>query len=99
MPDSVNKDDDGNEGLVFAVDLGGTHLRSSTVSKDGKIHHRRKQQTPRAAKAEEIVHAITRAAREFEELGKVDGRCGSGIEMQRTGCCHWRSLARRGATT
>ena len=34
-----------NSGLVFAADLGGTHLRCAAVSEDGKIHFRLKQNT------------------------------------------------------
>ena len=35
--------------LIFAADLGGTHLRAATVDQDGKIQFRFKQNTPQAA--------------------------------------------------
>lgn len=49
---------------VFAVDLGGTHLRAATVSDAGQIHFRHKQHTPHAESPNEIVRAIVEAARE-----------------------------------
>jgi glucokinase len=67
MSDSANT----NDGLVFAVDLGGTHLRASTVSKDGKIHRRHKQETPRTNNAKEIVQAIVQAAGEFQKCNAI----------------------------
>jgi len=51
---------------VFAADLGGTHLRAATVSDDGRIQFRHKQETPRAENADEIVSALIQAARECE---------------------------------
>jgi glucokinase len=56
-----------NTGLVFAADLGGTHLRAATVDRKGQIHFRLKQQTPQAKKADEIVRALVLAARECEK--------------------------------
>ena len=41
-------------GLVFAVDLGGTHLRIGLVDDTGKIHKQLKRQTP---KDESPAHA------------------------------------------
>ena len=38
----------GNKGLIFAADLGGTHLRAATVDHNGKIQFRFKQNTPQA---------------------------------------------------
>ncbi len=56
-----------NPGLVFAADLGGTHLRAATVDANGKIHFRLKQNTPQAEKADEIVRALIQALRASEE--------------------------------
>lgn len=52
--------------LVIAADLGGTNLRAATVDRQGRIHERIKQHTPKAEKASEIVRAIVSAARECE---------------------------------
>lgn len=51
-------------GLIFAADLGGTHLRAAVVGCDGKIHYRLKQPTPQAEKPDGIVHALVDAAHE-----------------------------------
>ena len=56
-----------NSGLVFAADLGGTHLRAASVDESGRIHFRLKQNTPQAKKADEIVQALVVAARECEK--------------------------------
>jgi len=60
-------------GCVFAADLGGTHLRAATVSEDGQIHFRHKQDTPRAESPGEIVAALVKAARECERQEAVAG--------------------------
>lgn len=52
--------------LVFAADLGGTHLRAASVDCGGKIHHRTKQPTPQTEKPDEIVQALVEAALECE---------------------------------
>jgi glucokinase len=66
MTDSGNSavNERANIGWVFAADLGGTHLRAATVSEDGQIHFRHKQDTPRAESPGEIVAALVNAARE-----------------------------------
>lgn len=58
-----------NPGLVFAADLGGTHLRAATIDENGKIHFRLKQKTPAAEKAAELVRALVLAVRESEKHG------------------------------
>ena len=45
----------GNKGLIFAADLGGTHLRAATVDERGKIRFRAKQNTPQGTDPNEIV--------------------------------------------
>ncbi len=52
--------------LIFAADLGGTHLRAALVGYDGTIHYRLKQPTPQAEKPDGIVHALVDAAHEGE---------------------------------
>src|SRR5688572_2362849 len=52
--------------LMFAADLGGTHLRAAVVGCDGTIHYRLKQPTPQAEKPDGIVDAIVEAAHEGE---------------------------------
>src|SRR5205809_6232353 len=53
--------------VVFAVDLGGTHLRAAIVDETGQLRSRLKQNTPRAAKANEIVRAVVDAAHTFRQ--------------------------------
>jgi glucokinase len=62
-----------NPGLVFAADLGGTHLRAATVDEHGQIHFRLKQNTPQAEKADEIVRALVLAVRESEKQSAAAG--------------------------
>ena len=60
--------------LVFAADLGGTHLRAATVDCEGRIHSRLKQPTPQAEKPDDIVHALVDAALECQrQSGAPDG--------------------------
>ena len=61
--------------LVFAADLGGTHLRAAIVDETGRIHFRTKQNTPQAEKADDVVQAIVLAMREFEKQTKETGDC------------------------
>jgi glucokinase len=63
-----------DSGVVFAADLGGTHLRAATVDEKGRIHFRLKQNTPAAEKPEEIVEALVSAARECEKQSAVAGK-------------------------
>lgn len=50
--------------LVFAVDLGGTHLRTALIDGSGVIHHQSKQRTPKGESPECVVNALVAAARE-----------------------------------
>jgi len=56
-----------DSGLIFAADLGGTHLRAATVDRCGRIHSRFKQNTPQVADATAIVDAIVKAVHEFQK--------------------------------
>ena len=60
--------------LVFAVDLGGTHLRAATVNADGQIQFRLKQQTPTADDSQQIVDAIVSAAKKCQEQARAAGQ-------------------------
>ena len=51
--------------LVFAVDLGGTHLRVALVDDTGRILKQTKQQTPKGDSAESIVVALVDTARQW----------------------------------
>ena len=53
--------------LIFAADLGGTHLRAATVDRQGNIQFRFKQSTPQGTDPTEIVDAIVAAVRECEQ--------------------------------
>src|SRR5437764_14814578 len=59
--------------LVFAADLGGTHLRAATVDENGMIHFRLKQKTPHTADPDEIVRALVQAVRQCETQSKTNG--------------------------
>lgn len=48
--------------LTIAADLGGTHLRAATVSRNGEICQRIKQKTPKSDKADDIVQALLTTA-------------------------------------
>ena len=53
-------------GLIFAADLGGTHLRAATVDQKGRIQFRFKQNTPQVKDASAIVDAIVAAVCECD---------------------------------
>jgi glucokinase len=55
-----------SERLVFAVDLGGTHLRVALVDDSGKILQHRKQETPKGESPDAILDALANAAREWD---------------------------------
>ncbi len=63
----MNSQTRGAGDLVFAADLGGTHLRTATVDSCGRIHFRHKQLTPQAENADEIVRALVLAAEACEK--------------------------------
>ena len=62
-----------NAGMVFAADLGGTHLRAATVDESGRIHFRLKRNTPRAETPDEIVRALVLTVRECEKHCAAEG--------------------------
>src|ERR1043165_5475384 len=51
-----------NQGLVFAVDLGGTYLRIALVDSSGKIHQQSKQRPPKGESPDGVVNALVNAA-------------------------------------
>ena len=55
-----------SESLVFAVDLGGTHLRVALVDDGGRILKQLKQETPKGDSALCIVEALANAARQWD---------------------------------
>ena len=57
--------------LIFAADLGGTHLRAATVDDQGRIHSRFKQNTPQVKDANAIVDAIVAAVHEFQKAAEI----------------------------
>ena len=66
-----NADNTDNK-LIFAADLGGTHLRAATVDQKGHIHSRFKQNTPQVKDANAIVDAIVDAVHEFQRQDGVE---------------------------
>jgi glucokinase len=67
----------GSKDLIFAADLGGTHLRVATVDASGKIHFRAKQHTPQGTDPNDIVGAIVRAVNEYR---KTAGAASEGLK-------------------
>ena len=55
-----------SESLVFAVDLGGTHLRVALIDDGGKIFKQLKQETPKGDSALCIVNALVNAAQQWD---------------------------------
>src|ERR1051326_5834271 len=53
--------------LVFAVDLGGTHLRVALVDDTGRILKQLKQETPRGDSASCIINALANAAEQWND--------------------------------
>src|SRR5688500_2172615 len=60
--------------LVFAADLGGTHLRVAAIDQTGKIHFRSKRQTPIADKPDVIVQAIVDAVNDCRNSETMAGK-------------------------
>ena len=56
-----------SESLVFAVDLGGTHLRVALVDDNGRILEQTKQETPKGDSAEGVVAALAAAAQNWDD--------------------------------
>ena len=56
-----------SDSLVFAVDLGGTHLRVALVDDSGRILKQLKQETPKGDSAECIVNALANAAAQWSD--------------------------------
>lgn len=56
-----------SDSLVFAVDLGGTHLRVALVDDTGKILKQLKQETPKGDSANCIINALANAADEWSD--------------------------------
>ncbi len=61
-------------GLIFAADLGGTHLRAATVDRQGQIQFRFKQNTPQGSDPAAIVDAIVSAVRECQQQSANAGQ-------------------------
>ena len=55
------------DSLVFAVDLGGTHLRAALVDDTGRILRQLKQETPHGESGNCIVNALANAADQWAE--------------------------------
>ena len=55
-----------NGSVVFAVDLGGTHLRVALVDDTGTILQQLKQETPKGDSANCIVEALANAAQQWD---------------------------------
>ncbi|HEX6718203.1 MAG TPA: ROK family protein [Pyrinomonadaceae bacterium] len=56
-----------SESLVFAVDLGGTHLRVALVDDTGRILKQLKQETPKGDSPECVINALVRAAADWND--------------------------------
>jgi glucokinase len=70
---------DNKQEFVFAADLGGTHLRTAAVDRDGKIYCRRTQPTPQNDEPDEIVRVLISGVRECErEIAELGGVISAG---------------------
>ena len=70
MTDSLNV----SANLVFAVDLGGTHLRAALVDSTAKIHTHLKRNTSKDSSPQVVVDALARVADEWRtEYGPIIG--------------------------
>jgi glucokinase len=56
-----------SDSLIFAVDLGGTHLRVALVDETGTILEHLKQQTPKGDSAGCIISALANAAEQWSD--------------------------------
>lgn len=65
--------------LVFAADLGGTHLRAAAVDRKGQIRFRLKRQTPQTDDASVIVDALVDAVSECRSSDDMKGKTISGL--------------------
>src|SRR5438128_4567119 len=64
-----------NSEVVFAADLGGTHLRAAPVDANVTINIRLKHKTPQATQPDEMAQALVLAVRECETQSKISGDC------------------------
>jgi glucokinase len=81
MAGSKTKSSGSERDLVFAADLGGTHLRAATVDRNGKIYCRSMQPTPQAEKPNDIVRALVNAAHECERQADAQGAAISAVSV------------------
>jgi len=51
--------------IVFAADLGGTHLRAALVDQCGKIHAQLKHETPQDESADHVIHSLVSAVKKL----------------------------------
>src|SRR3954452_11001164 len=58
--------------IVFAADLGGTHLRAALVDQCGRIHAQIKHETPHHESAKYVVDSLVSAANELS--AKLNGK-------------------------
>jgi glucokinase len=68
----VTKQNDLEAKLVFAADLGGTHLRGALVDQRGTIHVQLKQETPKESSPDCIVKALVEAAADCQRQLGID---------------------------
>lgn len=66
-----------NPKLVYATDLGGTHLRVALIDETGKIHAHVKYQTPHETKPDYIVQAIAKGVSELKDSHTGDASAAS----------------------
>ena len=67
----MSGESDNSKRLIFAADLGGTHLRAATVDQKGSIQCRFKQNTPQVKDASAIVDAIVAAVHDFQKQDEI----------------------------
>jgi glucokinase len=89
--------------LIFAADLGGTHLRAATVDRQGRIQSRFKQHTPQGKNPNAIVEAIVKAVNDcgadgisavsIVVPGTVDVEAGAVVKAPNLPCLNGFKLA------
>ncbi len=97
------------QGLIYAVDLGGTHLRAATIDTQGKFINRLKERTPLTDDPGNIVRALAMALRDGQHVsaalrdqvrslsivvpGTVDAKTGKVIKAPNLPCLDGFHLA------
>src|SRR5580765_4624027 len=93
-------------GLIFAVDLGGTYLRATTIDAQGRLMNRLKLTTPTTDDPQELVRVLARTLRKCQREndqiralsivvpGPVDAKAGKVVRAPNLPCLNGFPLTR-----